>query len=254
MCKAVATVAIGDIHGHLAALEDLLTKVQPTLSRSDVLVFLGDYIDKGPDVRGCLDRIIAMREEAPCPVVGLLGNHDQAMLRTRKDPTSHSWVFMGGFETIESYSAKAAAAIQAEFEAAGPRLVLEKVRVGYERFFQEMPATHLAFFEGLSLYHETADVVCVHAGVDPQGSPNHLQDPEVFTWGAGGFPDEYRGEQAIVYGHWENSVEDETGWPWPRILSNRTFGIDTISKGVLTAMRFPDGKIFQSEKRDAGFR
>jgi serine/threonine protein phosphatase 1 len=254
VCKAVATIAIGDIHGHLAALEDLLAKVQPTLSRSDVLVFLGDYIDKGPDVRGCLDRIIAMREEAPCPVVGLLGNHDQAMLRTWKDPTSHSWIFMGGFETIESYSAKAAAAIQAEFEAAGPRLVLEKVRVGYERFFQEMPATHLAFFEGLSLYHETADVVCVHAGVGPQGSPNHLQDPEVFTWGAGGFPDEYRGTQAIVYGHWENSVEDEAGWPWPCILSNRTFGIDTISKGVLTAMRFPDGAIFQSEKRDAGFR
>ncbi|MBV8631526.1 MAG: metallophosphoesterase, partial [Silvibacterium sp.] len=44
----MATVAIGDIHGHLAALEDLLAKVMPTLSPSDVLVFLGDYIDKGP--------------------------------------------------------------------------------------------------------------------------------------------------------------------------------------------------------------
>ena len=51
----MATVAIGDIHGHLSALEDLLAEVLPTLSRSDVLVFLGDYIDKGPDVRGCAD-------------------------------------------------------------------------------------------------------------------------------------------------------------------------------------------------------
>ena len=148
VCEAMATVAIGDIHGHLVALEDLLAKVLPTLSRSDVLAFLGDYIDKGPDARGCIDRLIAVREEAPCPVVGLLGNHDQAMLRTWKDPTSHSWIFIGGFETIESYSSKAAAAIEAEFEAVGSRIVLDKIRVGYERFFQEMPATHLTFFEG----------------------------------------------------------------------------------------------------------
>ena len=153
-------------------------------------------------------------------------------------------------ETIESYSSEAAAAIEAEFAAAGPRIVLEKVRVGYDRFFQAMPAKHLAFFQGLKLYYETPDVVCVHAGVDPEGRPNHLQDPEVFTWGTGGFPEEYRGDQSVVYGHWGNSVEDETGWPWPRVLNNRTFGIDTISTGILTAMRFPDGKIFQSEKRD----
>jgi len=43
----------------------------------------------------------------------------------------------------------------------------------------------------------------------PKGGPNQLQDPEVFTWGADGFPDEYRGEQAVVYGHWENSIEDK---------------------------------------------
>ena len=185
----MATVAIGDIHGHLAALEDLLAKVMPTLSPSDVLVFLGDYIDKGPVVRGCIDRLIAVREEAPCPVVALLGNHEQTMLRTWKDPTSHSWIFIGGFETIESYSAEAAAAIKAEFEAAGPRIVLEKVQVEYERFFQKIPAAHLAFFGGLKLYEETEDVICVHAGVDPKGGPNHLQDPEVFTWGRSGFPE-----------------------------------------------------------------
>ena len=72
--------------GPFSALEDLLAKVLPALSPSDVLVFLGDYIDKGPDVRGCLDRIIAAIKEAPCPVVALLGNHEQAMLRTWKDP------------------------------------------------------------------------------------------------------------------------------------------------------------------------
>ena len=244
----MATIAIGDIHGHLCALEDLLAKVLPTLSRTDVLVFLGDYIDKGPDVRGCVDRIISVREEAPCPVVALLGNHEQYMLRTWKDPTAHSWIWIGGFETIASYSAQAAACIQAEFEAAGPRIVMETVRVGYEVFFDALPATHLAFFTGLKSYHETDDVICVHAGVDPRGGPMHLQDPEALIWGTKSFPNDYRGERSVVYGHWENSADDEAGWPWPRVLNNRTFGIDTISQGVLTAMRFPDGKIFQSRK------
>ena len=60
-----------------------------------------------------------------------------------------------------------------------------------------------------------------------------------------GFPDEYQGEDSVVYGHWGAS-EDKDGWPLPCVKPNRTYGIDTIAKGVLTAMRFPDGKIFQS--------
>lgn len=51
-----------------------------------------------------------------------------------------------------------------------------------------------------------------------------------------------------MYGHWGNSVDDEKGWPLPCVRPNRTFGIDTIAKGVLTAMRFPDHKIFQSKR------
>ena len=86
----MATIAIGDVHGHFDPLAELLEKLLPTLSGEDVVVFLGDYIDKGPDVRSCVDGIIALKEEAPCPVVGLLGNHEQYMLRTWKDPTSHS--------------------------------------------------------------------------------------------------------------------------------------------------------------------
>ena len=226
-----------------------MAKVLPTLSREDVLVFLGDYIDKGPNVRGCVDRIVMLREEAPCPVVTLLGNHEQYMLRTWKDPTAHSWIWIGGFETIASYSVEAAAFIQAEFEAAGPRIILEKVRVHYEVFFGAMPASHLAFFTGLETYYETDDVICVHAGIDPACGAMPLQDTETLIWGTERFPGDYGGERSVIYGHWDNSVDDDEGWPWPRILSNRTFGIDTISKGVLTAMRFPDGRIFQSGKK-----
>jgi serine/threonine protein phosphatase 1 len=244
----MATVAIGDVHGNLNALEDLLAKVLPTLTRRDAVVFLGDYIDKGPDVPGCIDRIIRLREQAPCPVETLMGNHEHSMLRAWKDPTSHSWIWIGGFETIQAYSADAAADLQTEMEAAGPRLITEKLPLPYHLFFEQMPPSHQALFKSLKPYHETDDVLCVHAGMDPHGGPVQLQDVGGLVWGTDGFPDEYRGQRPVVYGHWENPVEDETGWPWPRIQWNRTYGIDTISRGILTALRLPDGEIIQSKK------
>ena len=242
----MATIAIGDVHGNLGALEDLLEKVLPILSAGDHLVFLGDYIDKGPDSRECVERIIRFRAKAPCPVVALTGNHEQWMMKTWTNPTSHSWIWNGGFETIRSYSAEAAARIQAELETAGQRLITEQVRVSYEAFFDQMPASHAAFFRELVPYYETSDVLCVHAGVDPCGSPIHLQDTEALVWGTDGFPERYRGQQTVVYGHWGNPAQDEAGWPRPRVYDNRTYGIDSICKGVLTAMRFPDGQVFQS--------
>ena len=126
--------------------------------------------------------------------------------------------------------------------------MLERFRLNYEAFFGAMPSVHLAFFTDLKPYYETDDVICVHGGVEPGERLMNLQDTEVLIWGTAGFPDDYRGARSVVYGHWDNAAVDDAGRPWPRILSNRTFGIDTISKGVLTAMRFPDGMIFQSEK------
>jgi len=245
----MATIAIGDIHGKSLALDNLLARVMPTIGQSDVLVFLGDYIDRGPDTRGCLERIVRLKDEAPCRVVTLLGNHEDWMLKTMRDPTRHSWILgMEAFETIASYSVDAAVSLRQELERAGMRLITARVRISYEVFFDLVPSEHLEFLKSLTLYHRTADVACVHGGVDLKGTPLHLQDPETLIWGPDGFPDGYHGQEAVVYGHRDNSVIDETGWPGPRIKANRTYGIDTISHGVLTAMSFPDGKVIQSDK------
>lgn len=244
----MATVAIGDIHGNLSALEDLLAKVMPTMGQGDVLVFLGDYIDRGPDTRGCLERIVRLREEADCAVVTLLGNHEAWMLRSLRDPTCHIWILaLQSFATIRSYSTEAAAVLDSEVERLGPRLITQGLPLPYEIFFNSMPSSHLALLENLEPYHRTEDVVCVHGGI-LGGIPMQLQDPQTLIWGPDGFPDGYNSGEAVVYGHWNNAVEDESGWPWPYVKDNRTFGIDTISRGVLTAMRFPDGRIFQSNK------
>ena len=243
----MATIAIGDLHGNVRALDDLLAVLRPELGPGDELVFLGDYLDGWPWVPECVDRILELRASGPCPVVALMGNHEQWMLKSHRNPTAHSWVLgMGGLDTVASYSPEAAAAIASEIDAAGPQIVLGKVPVSYERFFDALPPTHLEFFLALRASHQSPDVLCVHGG-SPGGALDAVPD-EVFIWGPKEFPDRYDDDQVVVYGHRNNAVLDEAGWPRPRVTRDRAFGIDTIRHGVLTAMRFPDRKVFQSRR------
>ncbi len=245
----MATVAIGDIHGNLLALEDVLRKVLPSLTSEDTLVFLGDYIDRGPDSRGCVDRIVRLKAEADFKIATLLGNHEDWMLRSLRNPRSHSWLLgMEAFETIASYSTEVAVAFRQEVENTGMALVTEKAPLPYRLFFDLLPPDHLRFFESLEICHPTEDVVCVHAGVDLNGCISPELNPEIFLWGMNGFPDLYQGKERVVYGHWNNAVEDERGWPLPRVMANGTYGIDTIARGVLTAMAFPGEQVFQSKR------
>jgi len=106
--RGMATIAVGDIHGNLRALDDLLCKVLAELKPEDVLVFLGDYIDRGSDSRGCLERIVRLREDADFQVLALQGNHEYWMLRSFRDHTRHYWLLgLEAFQTIASYSVEA---------------------------------------------------------------------------------------------------------------------------------------------------
>jgi calcineurin-like phosphoesterase family protein len=237
-------IAIGDIHGNFQALDDLLKRIRPDIRSEDVLVFLGDYIDRGPDTKCCVERIIALQRESCCQVVTLLGNHEQWMLRSLQDPTRHSWLIsMDAFETISSYSESAALSLRRAFEDTGPRLLTEATVLPYHLFFDRLPVSHLEFFLRLQPYYRSGEVLCVHGGADLQGRPPEQTDEETLVWGTSGWPDEYSGTHTVVYGHWDNSAP---GLPIPYAPGNRTFGLDTISHGVLTAMRFPDKKLYQS--------
>ena len=244
----MSTIAIGDVHGNLATLDDLLTRITPEISAQDTIVFLGDYIDRGPNAKGCIQRIIDFRRTAKGRVVTLLGNHEEWLLRTYEDHTRHSWLLgMEGFQTVRSYSPLAAARLREEAENAGPRLVLERVVLPYEIFFEAMPAEHITFLTSLQTFCRTSDAVCVHGGLDPPGGRVEEQRSEDLIWGTDGFPELYKGVEFVVYGHANNSVLDEKGWPHPMVVG-RTYGLDTICHGVLTALRLPDGTVFQSER------
>ena len=245
----MATIAIGDIHGNLGPLDDLLAQLVPELRPEDTLVFLGDYIDRGPDSKGCFERILRLKSEADFQVVTLMGNHEQWMLRSLHDPMKHSWlVGMEAMETIQSYSPDAVSILTNAMGNLGARLFFEKVALPYEAFFDSMPPEHLRFFEELVPCYKSPDVVCVHAGADLNGEIDP-DEVDVHVWGPLGFPEEYEGKDAVVYGHRNNGVADGNGSVRPCIGANRTCGIDTISHGVLTAMRFPDERVFQSERR-----
>jgi serine/threonine protein phosphatase 1 len=229
-------------------LDDLLNRISQEIAAEDTIVFLGDYIDRGPDSKGCIQRIIEFRRTVAGRVITLLGNHEQWLLRTYGDHTRHSWLLgMKALQTIRSYSTAAAAILRVEAEKAGLQLVMNSIALPYEVFFQAVPPEHITFLTSLQTFCRTADAVCVHGGLDPDGGRAEEQRSEDLIWGTAGFPERYRGQELVVYGHANDPVFDPNGWPHPRI-HGRTYGLDTISHGVLTAVRLPEGIVFQSDR------
>lgn len=247
----MATVAVGDIHGNLAALLDLLGELRTEVADGDVVVFLGDYIDRGPDSRGCVETILTFRDESRADVVCLLGNHEDWLKRTQNDHTRHSWLLgMTALDTVRSYSPAAERTLREAAGEAGLRLYLGRYDLPYGVFFDAVPPSHRQFFAQLRLSFQSSDCICTHAGLDPGVTALADQTLESLVWGHAAFPVDYRGEPTVVYGHWNNANLDAQGWPTPRIVGN-TIGIDTISHGVLTAIRMPDRRVFQSARHAA---
>jgi len=246
----MATIAIGDIHGNLRALNDVLDRLRGEATSGDTVVFLGDYIDRGPDSKGCIDAVLNFRNNADAEVVCLLGNHEDWFLRTLRDRSRHSWLLgMEAFETIRSYSTEAEKILRDAQAEAGIGLYGGWRRLPYEAFFDSVPAEHIRFFEGLRLYHRTADCVCTHGGMDPRIADVERQTRDALIWGGSTFPNGYDCADLIVYGLRDTVMFNVKRRPAPRIVG-RTIGIDTISQGVLTAIRLPDRQLFQSARHD----
>ena len=121
----MATIAVGDIHGNRPALDDILDQIRGEVGEGDDVVFLGDYIDRGPDTKGCVNAILGLQREISAEVVCLLGNHEDWLLRTLRDHGRHSWLLgMEAFDTIRSYSVDAARRLREAASSAGAELYL----------------------------------------------------------------------------------------------------------------------------------
>ena len=94
-------LAIGDIHGYRTALDALLEAVAPT--ESDWIICVGDYVDRGPDSRGVLDRLLELQKTGQ--LIALRGNHEEMMMTSREEPgLLPMWLMNGGEQTLESYA------------------------------------------------------------------------------------------------------------------------------------------------------
>lgn len=135
------TLAIGDIHGCYTSLTTLLSLVAPVAE--DQIIFLGDYVDRGPDSRGVIELLIS--DSIKAKIVFLRGNHEVMMLDARADPMdARNWIGCGGFETVLSYGMKTTG----DWVAA-------------------VPETHWQFLQKTCPWFETEKNIYVHGGAEP---------------------------------------------------------------------------------------
>jgi serine/threonine protein phosphatase 1 len=219
--------AIGDIHGRVdllrAAHQRILADSRMSTVHRKLVVYLGDYIDRGPDSREVIDLLL----DEPLPdfqAVHLKGNHEQTLLDFLTDTSvAASWFAYGGDTTLDSYRVLRPA------PGDGPQALLQT----QAELRAKLPERHLAFYRALSLSHREGDYFFVHAGVKP-GLPLETQSKDDLLW----IRDEFLNSDAdhgciVVHGH--------TISPRPEVKGNR-IGIDTgaYATGRLTCLRIED--------------
>lgn len=206
------TYAIGDIHGCLKALETLLELVEP--APDDRLIFLGDYVDRGPDSRGVLDKLMQL-SLAPQNVF-LRGNHDQMMLLARYDKDELKyWKAIGGLETLDSYNA---------------------CDIG------DVPADHFSWLETTRYFFQTDTHIFVHASIGPEAL--HKNNERTLLWKRVHGIEEHPSGKKVVCGH----TSQGDGRP---LNLGHAVCIDTCCYGGqwLTAMNVETDEIFQANQK-----
>ena len=221
--------AVGDIHGEIELLDELLAKLPH--EEGDRFVFVGDYVDRGPDAKAVVDRLLALSHDREC--VFLLGNHESMFLDFLgwKKPeyfAGDAFLMNGGDRTLASYG---------YFDLDEP---------SQHKF--RLPDEHEAFYRNLVLTHREGDYLFVHAGLgrallcetDLERALRKAH-PEDLLWDRSGLDLPHRLGVTIVYGH-TPSADFEVRWNEPFSV-----GIDTgaVYGGRLTAIRLPDETVFQ---------
>ena len=161
-------IAVGDIHGHLDKLTDLIDQIQP--APDDQLVFLGDYIDRGPDSKGVLDYLITLRQQHP-ETVFLRGNHEQMMLdalyEAHPERLPGDWNPLPGFRSSSPWpyqSAWLGNGGVAVFASFGTPVHTKVSESGLP--WGDVPQRYIDFLVATSMWHRQDGFFFVHAGMN----------------------------------------------------------------------------------------
>ena len=211
-------VVIGDIHGDASRLEALLARLD---LGSRTLIFLGDYIDRGPDSRRVLDVLCQLKRTLQDRVVFLAGNHELAFLRYLKDGNLPRFAAFGGIATLRSY-------------------VRSPVGDLLKAVHEALPHDHLDFLEALIPAVEHHGYTISHTGLDPE----HPEDRSMQVMAELSHPEMFQREldRPVVCGHYVQRNQSP-------MLSDRLFCIDTgcgTAGGPLTALFLPERSFLQA--------
>jgi serine/threonine protein phosphatase 1 len=244
------TFAIGDIHGDLAALETLFGRL-PSLTAEDTIVFLGDYIDRGPNSAGVVAWVRRFTDSTPARVICLRGNHEDAWLQVL-DAGWPEFILPRGngcLECLRSFSGLPA-------PDAEDTPTFEELEAMFDgRFF---PADVVAWMKTLPFFYEDEHAIYVHAGIKRVGEafphPSEIEPKRALLWLRDrDFFENYRGK-LVVFGHTTTRTlpnelstytpEDPADlWAGPACV-----GLDTAcgKGGFLTAFELPAQRVYES--------
>lgn len=234
--------AVGDIHGRYDLLKVLLSTLESdcrslSSGRIPVLIFCGDYVDRGPDSAAVIEALIWLQQRPDLNVRLLKGNHEQAFLKFLDDPSEgRGWLEFGGLATLAAYGVDAPRP-----DEDGEGLVRAR-----DDLLARLPASHLRLLENLELMIVVGGYAFVHAGIRPDKSLASQQERDLlwigeeFTEARGPF------EKVIVHGHsWRGDKAE--------LLGHRV-GLDTgaYATGVLTAVRLDGDEVTVLSARQPG--
>ena len=209
------TIAIGDIHGCLAALETLLAAVRP--QTDDTVITLGDYVDRGPNCRGTLDRLIELDRQ--CRLIPLLGNHDDMLVKVYdgRDDLYIDWLLFGGNATLESYG------------TISP---------------EDLPAPHIDFLRGCRLYYESDRFFYMHGNYLAE-LPLSEQPPETILWDSVKLrqPGPHCSGKTAIVGHASQKSGEVLDLGYLKCIDTWVYG-----DGWLTALDVETGRLWQANK------
>jgi serine/threonine protein phosphatase 1 len=241
------TFAIGDIHGDAASLAVLLSRLPP-LDRDDTLVFLGDYVDRGPASADVVELVRALPRKTPANVVALRGNHEDAWLRVIDEGWPH-FVIPQGNGCLAAYLS-----FTGQKEGAVPfETSMRAMLTG--SFF---PPDVVAWMRELPFWHEDDHAIYVHAGLpgerDAWPHPSDVADPVKLLWLRDRtFFEGYRGKR-VVFGHTVTEcLPAELSAYTPEDPADLWAGVDVIGidtgcgkGGFLTAVELPALRVYES--------
>jgi len=204
--------AIGDIHGSIDRLQDLMQKI-PIDFANDTLLFIGDYIDRGPGSVEVVEYLMDLKKRVP-EIILLKGNHEDMLEKYLDGTDRFTYLLNGGQNTLDSYLSKT-----------------------HRSDSFPIPAEHIDFFKSLRLYYETEAYIFVHAGLRPK-IPLASQKTEDLLWIRDKFIySKYNFGKPVVFGH--------TPLEKPLVEPNK-IGIDTgaVYGNALTCVQLPDVLFF----------